>query len=77
MTTITKNSDVLTVVVYFHTQPQKQQELVNTIGEMIEAFTSKQPGLVSTNIHNSEDGTRVLNYAQRKNREFYEAFKQN
>ena len=44
---------------------------------MIEAFTSKQPGLVSTSIHKSEDGTRVLNYAQWKNREFYEVFKQN
>lgn len=77
MTTITKDNDVLTVVVYFHVQAEKQQELVDTIREMIEAFTSKQSGLVSTNIHRSEDGTRVLNYAQWESREYYEAFKQN
>jgi heme-degrading monooxygenase HmoA len=36
-----------------------------------------QPGFISANIHKSFDGTRVVNYAQWRSREDFEAMRRN
>ena len=74
MPAIGKNNDVITVIVIFAVEPEKQQELVDTIIEFLETTVKQQPGFVSSSIHKSIDGVRVMNYAQWKTPEDYQAF---
>lgn len=77
MPAIAKNNDVITVIVIFAVEPERQQELIDTIIEFVETAVTYQPGFVSTNIHKSLDGTRVMNYAQWQSIEGYNAFLNN
>ena len=77
MPVIEKGAPVLTVVVAIEVEPERQRAFLDRVGRMIEDFTRHQPGLVSTSIHASEDGTRILNYAQWRSREDYERFRKN
>ena len=63
MPTIAKNNDVVTVIIIFAVEPERQQELVDTIVEFVESAVKHQPGFVSSSIHKSLDGVRVMNYA--------------
>ncbi|NEU71905.1 antibiotic biosynthesis monooxygenase [Hassallia byssoidea VB512170] len=74
MPTIAKNNDVITVIIIFAVEPERQQELVDTIVEFVEKGVKHQPGFVSSSIHKSIDGVRVMNYAQWKTQEDYQAF---
>jgi len=74
MPTIAKNNDVITVIIIFAVEPERQQELVDTIVEFLESAVKYQPGFVSASIHKSLDGLRVMNYAQWKTQEDYKAF---
>lgn len=74
MPAIAKNNDVITVIVIFAVAPEKQQELIDTIIEFLETTVKHQPGFVSSSIHKSIDGVRVMNYAQWKTQEDYQAF---
>ncbi|MGH9630468.1 MAG: antibiotic biosynthesis monooxygenase family protein [Bryobacteraceae bacterium] len=65
----------MTVIVHFATEPDKQQELIDTILDGVETMTKQPPpGFVSANLHRSHDGTRVVNYAQWRSLEDYKAF---
>lgn len=77
MPAIAKNNDVTTVIVIFAVKPEKQQELVDTIIEFLETTVKRQPGFVSSSIHKSIDGVRVMNYAQWKTQEDYQTFVKN
>lgn len=77
MPAIAKNNDVVTVIVIFSVEPERQQELVDSIVEFVETAVKQQPGFVSASIHKSLDGIRVMNYAQWKSQEDYEAFVHN
>jgi quinol monooxygenase YgiN len=77
MPTIAKNNDVITVIIIFAVEPERQQELVNIIVEFVETGVKHQPGFVSSSIHKSLDGVRVMNYAQWQSQEYYEAFVNN
>lgn len=77
MPAIAKNNDVLTVIIIFAVEPERQQELVDTIVDFLETTVKHQPGFVSSSLHKSLDGVRVMNYAQWKSREDYEAFTHN
>ena len=50
-----------------------QQELVDLLGEATEQVMRHRPGFISANLHTSLDGTRVVNYAQWRSREDFEA----
>ncbi len=76
MPTISKNNDVLTVIIIFTVELERQQELVETIMEFLETV-KHQPGFVSASIHKSLDGVRVMNYAQWQTQADYQAFIQN
>ena len=71
---ISEREDVFTVVVDIHVEPEAQARFAGRLGEMIETFTQHQPGFVSSAIHKSEDGTRLLNYSQWRDRASYEHF---
>lgn len=73
MPAIAKNNDVITVIIIFAVEPERQQELLDTIVEFLETV-KQQSGFVSSSLHKSLDGVRVMNYAQWKSREDYQAF---
>jgi quinol monooxygenase YgiN len=77
MPKIAKNNDVITVIIIFAVEPERQQELVDTIVEFLEKGVKNQPGFVSSSIHKSIDGVRVMNYAQWQTQEDYQAFVNN
>ena len=77
MVTISPDLDVFTVIISFSVDPSRQSELLKEIVDFLETLVKKQPGFVSSTLHKSLDGTRVINYAQWRSREDYEAFVQN
>ena len=76
-TTISPTNPVLTLINVFTVNPENQQRLVNLLILTSERIMKKQPGYISANIHKSLDGMRVVNYAQWRSREDYEAIFQN
>ncbi len=77
MPAIAKNNQVITAIVIFAVAPEKQQELIDIIIEFLETTVKHQPGFVSSSIHKSIDGLRVMNYAQWKTQDNYQAFVNN
>ena len=77
MTRIWPDNDVVTLVNVFTVAPEDQQRLLDLLVEATEVVISKQPGFVSANLHKSLDGTKVVNYAQWRTREAFEAMLQN
>lgn len=77
MPAIAKNNNVIPVVIIFAVEPARQLELVDTIIEFLETTVKHQPGFVSSSIHKSIDGVRVMNYAQWRTQEDYQAFVNN
>lgn len=76
MPAIAKHNDVLTVIIIFAVEPARQQELIDAIVDFLE-IVKQQPGFVSSSIHKSIDGVRVMNYAQWQSQEAYQAFVNN
>ena len=77
MVTIRKGRDVLTLVNVFTVRPENQQKLVDLLVEATDKTMKKLPGFLSASIHRSLDGTRVVNYAQWRNKTDFDAMRQN
>jgi quinol monooxygenase YgiN len=77
MSTIEKGKNVLTLINVFTVEPEKQQELVKLLVDATRQTMKHLPGFVSANIHQSLDGTRVVNYAQWQNMSAFEAMQRN
>ena len=77
MSIISKDSQVVTLINVFTVRPENQQRLVDVLIEATEKIMKRLPGFVSANMHKSFDGTRVVNYAQWRSREDFEAMRQN
>lgn len=73
MPTVAKNNDVITVIVIFTVEPERQQELIDTIISFLNTV-KQQPGFVSASLHKSLDGVKVANYAQWKSQEDVRCF---
>ena len=73
MTEISQRGDVVTLINVFTVAPEDQQRLLDLLAEATESVMSKLPGFVSANLHRSLDGRRVVNYAQWRSREAFEA----
>ena len=73
MPQVSVNNEVITVIVIFSVEPERQQELVNAIAEFL-IIVRQQPGFVSASIHKSLDGVKVANYAQWQSLEDYQNF---
>jgi heme-degrading monooxygenase HmoA len=74
MSTITQNSPIFTLINVFTVEPEKQQDLVDLLIEATNNTVSHLPGFISANIHKSQDGVRVVNYAQWESKEAFGAF---
>lgn len=72
MATISKDARLCTLVNVFHVTPENQRAVADGLVEATETMR-RLPGFVSANIHLSYDGKRVVNYAQWRSREDFEA----
>ena len=77
MPEISQRGDVVTLINVFTVAPENQQRLLDLLIEATESVMNKQPGFVSANLHKSLDGTKVVNYAQWRRREAFEAMLEN
>jgi quinol monooxygenase YgiN len=66
-TRIRENDDTATVINVFDVDASKQQELLDVLTEGAEQVMRHRPGFISVNLLASNDGTRVVNYAQWRN----------
>jgi heme-degrading monooxygenase HmoA len=73
MVTIATDRPVVTLVNVFDVDPENQQPLIEVLVAATEQVMRQVPGFVSANIHRSLDGTRVVNYAQWRSVEDFEA----
>jgi antibiotic biosynthesis monooxygenase (ABM) superfamily enzyme len=73
MATIATDQDLITLVNVFTVEPERQAALVRLLAAATTAIFHRFPGFVSANIHRSLDGTKVVNYAQWRRVEDYEA----
>lgn len=74
MAIISDQQDLLTAIVTFKCEPEQQDDLAGKIRAYITDFISKQEGLVSTHLHKSICGKRVVNYAQWQSMDHFKAF---
>lgn len=73
MSRIEAGRPVATLINVFTVAPERQGELVELLEQATEEVMRHQPGFVSANVHASVDGERVVNYAQWRSREDFEA----
>jgi len=73
MATIATDQDVVTLVNVFTVSPERQERLADLLVEATKTVMNRLPGYVSANIHRSLNGTRVVNYAQWRRVEDFEA----
>lgn len=64
---------VATLVNVFTVASERQQELVDLLVEATEQVMQHRDGFISANIHASDDGQRVVNYAQWESAEALQA----
>jgi quinol monooxygenase YgiN len=77
MTTITKGANLVTLVNVFTVKPDDQQRLVTLLVDATKETMKDLPGFISASIHRSFDGTKVINYAQWRSREDFQAIREN
>ncbi|MCB8820750.1 antibiotic biosynthesis monooxygenase family protein [Microvirga rosea] len=63
MPIIRANAGIITQINVFTVPPGGQQALIDHLSEAAQ-FVRDVPGWISASLHRSEDGTRVVNYAQ-------------
>lgn len=67
MVTIDPSKDILTLINVVEVEPADCDKVVSMFVEATEAVISKLDGFISSSVHRSLDGTRVINYAQWEN----------
>ena len=75
-TTIDPAAHVMTLVNVFTVEPANQQRLIDLLVEATEHTMKRLSGFVSANIHRSADGTKVINYAQWRSAQDFDAMRQ-
>lgn len=73
MSTISKQANVLTLINVFTVDPAKQQQLVTLPADATEQTMKHVPGFISASIHRALDGSKVVNYAQWRDKASFEA----
>ena len=64
MTLITNDQKICTLINVFTVEPEHQLALLEQLKEITENVMSTYPGYISANLHLSDDGKTVTNYAQ-------------
>ena len=77
MTTISKESNFLTLINVFTVEPVNQQKLVDLLILATENTVKNITGFISSSLHRSLDGTKVTMYAQWKSMEDYQNMRNN
>jgi quinol monooxygenase YgiN len=77
MTTISKSNKLLTLINVFTGVPDHQQEVVDLLARATETSVRHAPGFISSSLHRSLDGTKVVMYAQWRSIEDYQAMREN
>ncbi len=77
MPSISKENKVVTLVNVFTVDPGNQQKVVEMLVKATESTMKKIPGFISATIHKSLDGIRVVNYAQWRSQQDFEAMRNN
>jgi quinol monooxygenase YgiN len=77
MPTISKGSELLTLINVFTVEPVNQEELVDLLVEATRTSVRQVQGFVSASLHRSLDGTKVAMYAQWRSVEDYQAMRHN
>ena len=72
---VSRESHLVTVINFFETKPEQQQELIDQWIRFVESI-KEEPGQIGTALHRSTDGTRVVNYAQWRSEADYSSFVQ-
>jgi len=75
MTTISKQTECITFINIFTTEPTNQPKLVELLTHVTEKFVRKANGFISSSLHRSLDGTKVTMYAQWRSQEDYLAMR--
>jgi heme-degrading monooxygenase HmoA len=75
MPTISEDNKVATLINVFTVEPENQQKVVDMLVETTDRVMKHIPGFVSASIHKSLDGVRVVNYAQWRSKEDFEAMR--
>ena len=75
MTTIKSNEPNLTLINTFTVAPEAADQLIDLLNEATDKVMRDMPGFISANIHKSLDGGRVVNYAQWRSKEDFEAMR--
>jgi quinol monooxygenase YgiN len=73
MTTIQEHAPLATLINVFTVAPERASELAEALRVATEETVRFVPAFISANIHVSTDGTRVVNYAQWRSAEAYQA----
>jgi quinol monooxygenase YgiN len=74
---IREDNGVMTLINVFTVAPEREQELVDLLTDAADNLMRRQRGFVSASIHRSPDGRRVVNYAQWRRREDFDALRAN
>jgi quinol monooxygenase YgiN len=77
MAVISKNSKFVTLINVFTVKPANQQRLLNLLTHATEASVRHSLGFISSSLHRSLDGTKVVMYAQWRSVEDYQAMREN
>lgn len=77
MTEINPENGLVTLINVFAVAPSDQQKLIDLLIDATEQVMRNQPGYVSANLHKSDDGTKVVNYAQWRTRADFQAMLRN
>ncbi|WP_454787594.1 antibiotic biosynthesis monooxygenase family protein [Mycolicibacterium lutetiense] len=73
MTAIQEHSPHATLINVFTVEPHRATELVELLQQATADVMRHVPGFITANIHLSTDGTRVINYAQWRSAEDFQA----
>jgi quinol monooxygenase YgiN len=76
MSTITAHADHATLINVFTVEPERARQLADLLTAVTEDVMQHVDGFISANIHLSTDGTRVVNYAQWRSAEAFQAMLQ-
>jgi antibiotic biosynthesis monooxygenase (ABM) superfamily enzyme len=74
MARISVDDKYFTLINVFKVKPEDQQQMLEILHRATDVIT-KFPGYVSANLHLSQDGQFVVNYAQWENREYFDAMR--
>jgi quinol monooxygenase YgiN len=58
------SKDIYVVFVEWEVDPKHQRIFIDSVADLVEQSFRSYKGFVSASFHRSEDGTRVVNYAQ-------------